>query len=65
MEGVDRCTLFQRAMGGVHVHCCAEPNETQLHSYLCHGENAEQRWVTGVQPLQLHPHLKTVPALRK
>lgn len=33
--------------------------------YLCHGENAEQRRVTGVKPLQLHPHLKTIPALRK
>lgn len=40
-------------------------SESAQHSYLCDAKHTEERGMTGVQPLQLHPHLKTIPALRK
>lgn len=40
-------------------------SESARHSYLGDSQHAKERWMTGVQPLQLHPHLKAIPALRE
>lgn len=39
--------------------------DSHQHTYLCDGEHTEQGGVRRVQSLQLHSHLKAVPALRK